>query len=98
MPGSSGVLIHRLRVRGDAGGRARLGVVIVGTGASNIVLDELMIDGIECDGLSMGGEGTVLSRSVLRNNGYDCPPVGTGSAIYAEGNVTIPGTQLSHAP
>jgi parallel beta-helix repeat protein len=93
----SHVDLKRFRVRGDSGAGAVLNIVVLGASTTNVVLDELLIDGAKCDGLSMGGEGTTIQNSVLRNNGYDCPPINTGSAIYAEGNVTIPGSQHAHA-
>jgi hypothetical protein len=98
----SNVYLHDFRVRGDLGAKAVLNVVVLGANTINVEMAALMIDGARCDGLSMGGEATIIRDSVFSNNGYACDQsvggVGTGSAIYAEGNINIPGGQFSHAP
>ncbi|MFH1437984.1 MAG: right-handed parallel beta-helix repeat-containing protein, partial [Pseudomonadota bacterium] len=94
----SNVLLKKFAVDGSQGGQAKLDVVVLGAGTTGVVMEEMRIDGARCDGLSMGGDGTIIRDSTLSNNGYNCPPINKGSAIYAEGNVHIEGGQFSHAP
>jgi hypothetical protein len=94
----SDVVLSRFAIDGASGARAKLNIAVLGADTRNVEMAEMRIDGARCDGLSMGGDGTVIRDSLFSNNGYDCPPIFIGSAIYAEGNVTIPGGQFSHAP
>jgi len=60
-------------------------IAVVHNTTENALIENMTIDGAQCDGIDMGGVNTTAKGNIIENNGFNCRGA-TGAGIYADGH------------